>query len=141
MKTKAMKQLHSGLYSRKQTEVSLIVLGNVFCVQGTKPQFLNQIHFRILRKQRPNGSRKMLIFTLFLMIFTGTGRNHSSTYLYTQNKFNWGVSDYTNYMSFYVGMAIIRTFITTPVYCYGLKLHDCMLAATGLIMSIGNVQL
>ena len=80
----------------------------------------------------------MLIFTLFLMIFTGTGRKHSSTYLYTQNKFNWGVSDYTNYMSFYVGMAIIRTFITTPVYCYGLKLHDCMLAATGLIMSIAN---
>ena len=72
------------------------------------------------------------------MIFTGTGKNHSSTYLYTQKKFNWGVSDYTNYMSFYVGMAIIRTFITTPLYCYGLKLHDCMLGATGLIMSIAN---
>ena len=80
----------------------------------------------------------MLIFTLFLMIFTGTGRNHSSTYLYTQTKFNWGVSDYTNYMSFYVGMAIIRTFVTTPLYCYGLKLHDCMLGATGLTMSIAS---
>ena len=92
----------------------------------------------VLRRKRPNGSRKLLIFTLFLMIFTGTGKNHSSTYLYTQKQFNWGVSDYTNYMSFYVGMAIIRTFITTPLYCYGLKLHDCMLCATGLTLSIAN---
>ena len=42
------------------------------------------------------------------------------------------------FSSFYVGLVVFRTMVTTPFYCYGLKMHDCILAITGLLVSIAS---
>ena len=38
--------------------------------------------------------------------------------------------------SFSVAMILVRTFVTTPLYCYVLKMHDCMLTITGMMVNI-----
>lgn len=92
--------------------------------------------YKTLVKQRPH--RSLLLFTLFLMIFVSFSHARSSALLYVEKKFNWTVTDYTNYQSFFIGLILVRTFITTPLYSYVLKMHDCMLTITGLIVSLGS---
>ena len=40
--------------------------------------------------------------------------------------------------SFYVGMLLLRTVVTTPIYVYLLKLDDPMLTLTGLLVTVGG---
>ena len=43
------------------------------------------------------------------------------------------------FISFYVAIVLIRTFITTPFYCYYLKMHDCMAAIMGILVNINAI--
>ena len=54
---------------------------------------------RTLKKSRPNGEQKFLYAILFIMIFDEIGRFHNGL-LYTQKKFGWQVTDYTNYSTY-----------------------------------------
>ena len=42
------------------------------------------------------------------------------------------------YSSFYFAMVLISTFITTPLYCYYLRIHDCMMSILGLFVVIAS---
>ena len=42
------------------------------------------------------------------------------------------------YSSFYFAMVLISTFITTPLYCYYLRIHDCMMSILGLLVVIAS---
>ena len=42
------------------------------------------------------------------------------------------------FCSFSLIMILIRTFITTPLYTYFLKMNDCMASITGSIVTIGS---
>ena len=42
------------------------------------------------------------------------------------------------YFSFYVGMLLLRTVVTTPIYVYLLELEDAMLTLTGLLVTVGG---
>ena len=35
-------------------------------------------------------------------------------------------------------MIMLRTMVTTPIYCYLLKMNDCMLTITGLLVTVGG---
>ena len=53
---------------------------------------------RTLKKSRPNGVHKLLYAVLFIMIFDDIGKHgNRNGLLYTQKKFGWQVTDYTNY--------------------------------------------
>merc|ERR1719419_1190965 len=58
--------------------------------------------------------------------------------LYTQKKFQWDVVQYTNFIAFAFTVFGLRTFITTPILCYYLGIHDCMLAITGGMATIAG---
>lgn len=94
--------------------------------------------YRCLIKVRPNGIRRYIFALLFTMTFGEMGKTFGSSYLYTQKKFGWSVSDYTNYISFFVVIVLVRTFVTTPVYSYYLKMHDFMISITGITLAIGS---
>ncbi len=51
--------------------------------------------FQCMIRKRPH--RKILLFALFLMIFSHMTHASSSTLLYVEKKFHWTVTDYTNY--------------------------------------------
>ena len=59
--------------------------------------------------------------------------------LYTEKKFGWSVSQYTDLLAFYVLMVVVRTFITTPFYCYYLEMHDCMAAIAGILVNMNSL--
>ena len=116
--------------------------------------------FRCLKKSRPNGIHNLLYAILIIMIFCQMDYASKLDLLYTESKFGWTVVDYTNYLrfnninykswnslwvnyylfiSFYVAIVLIRTFITTPFYCYYLKMHDCMAAIMGTLVNINAI--
>ena len=59
--------------------------------------------------------------------------------LYMEKKFGWSVSQYTDLLAFYVLMVVVRTFITTPFYCYYLEMHDCMAAIAGILVNMNSL--
>ena len=59
--------------------------------------------------------------------------------LYMEKKFGWSVSQYTDLLAFYVLMVVVRTFITTPFYCYYLEMHDCMAAIAGILVNVNSL--
>ena len=119
--------------------------------------------FRCFTKSRPNGVNKIIYAIFVIMIFCQMESTYSIDLLFVEKKFNWTVTDYTNFMryrmnvnsyiflflryhfwkylikSFYVGMVVIRTFITTPFYCYFLKMHDCMVTITAILVTIDSL--
>ena len=52
--------------------------------------------------------------------------------------FNWTVVDYANFTAYEFTIYGLRTFITTPLLCYFLGIHDCMLAITGGMATIAG---
>ena len=79
----------------------------------------------------------------------------SNGLLYTQKKFGWTVTDYTNYQSFWVVHMSVKVlsifyaseqcikfqipvgfqgFIVMPFLCYYLQVHDCMIAILGIFV-------
>ena len=61
--------------------------------------------YKCVMKKRPH--RHILLFSIFLMIFTGMGFNQN-TQLYVEKNFGWNLPEYTNYMRF----AIVICFIS-----------------------------
>ena len=53
-------------------------------------------------------------------------------------KLSLKMTDYL-FISFYVAIVLIRTFITTPFYGYYLKMHDCMAAIMGILVNINAI--
>ena len=52
--------------------------------------------------------------------------------------FDWTVVDYANFTAYEFTIYGLRTFITTPLLCYFLGIHDCMLAITGGMATIAG---
>ena len=70
------------------------------------------------------------------MIFCRLSSTYSVDQLYTEKKFGWSVSQYTDYLAYYVLMVVFRPFITTPFYCYYLDMHDGMAAIAGILVNV-----
>ena len=73
------------------------------------------------------------------MIFCRLSDTYYTDQLYTEKKFGWSVSQYTDYLAYYVLMVVFRTFITTPFYCYYLEMHDCMAAIAGILVNVNSL--
>ena len=96
---------------------------------------------------------------MMALSFVSSLRSSTSSQLYTQKKFGWSVTQYTNYEMFWVGQhnfnlhlykiqikhidkfpqsvhIAIKGFLIVPFLCYHLKVHDCILAIMGLISGI-----
>ena len=84
---------------------------------------------------------------MLALSFIGSMRSRdTSGLLYTQKKFGWTVTQYTNYKSFFVGQKItiifdnqlfqsvhiaLKGFIMMPFLCYVLRVHDCVISIMG----------
>ena len=60
--------------------------------------------YKCVMKKRPH--RHILLFSIFLMIFTGMGFNQN-TQLYVEKNFGWNLPEYTNYMRFAIAIFYI----------------------------------
>ena len=119
--------------------------------------------FRCVFKDRGPGNRRAIIIGLLLIsVISHMERSGRGTgLLFAEKMFDWSVVDYTNFTAYaftiiglrYKNYSMIlcqclqisglkcysklyRTFITTPILCYFLGIHDCMLAITGGMASI-----
>ena len=73
------------------------------------------------------------------MVFCRFSDTYYVDQLYTEKKFGWSVSQYTDCLAFYVLMVVFRTFITTPFFCYYLGMHDCMAAIAGILVNENRI--
>jgi len=94
-----------------------------------------------LVKPRTGSRRAVVIGLVSISVISSLERSAWSVgLLYTERKFGWNVVDYTNFSSFLFTVIGLRAFVTTPILCYFLGIHDCMLAITGGMASItGNI--
>ena len=60
--------------------------------------------YKCVMKKRPH--RHILLFSIFLMVFTGMGFNQN-TQLYVEKNFGWNLPEYTNYMRFDISIFFI----------------------------------
>jgi len=89
--------------------------------------------------KRRQGKKQSVVITLLVVTIISTMEwSGLSTVglMYAEKKFHWGVVQYTNYNAFAFTVFGLRTFVTTPILCYYLGIHDCMLAITGGMASI-----
>ena len=73
------------------------------------------------------------------MIFCRLSDTYYVDQLYTEKKFGWSVSQYTDLLAYYILMVVFRTFIMTPFFCYYLEMHDCMAAIAGILINENRI--
>ena len=82
--------------------------------------------------------RSFLGALILLNIVTGMDRTRASGLLYVEKMFGWNVVQFTTYQSFFTVTFLFRMFITTPLLCYYLRMHDVMLAITGALGTLAQ---
>ncbi len=87
--------------------------------------------FRCAVKRRENGVHRIVLSILFICVFHNMLHKHSNGLLYVQNKFGWGVVEYTNWNSFSAAVFAYQAFVVTPFYSYYVRMHDCLVSALG----------
>jgi len=89
-------------------------------------------------RKRKFGERH-IIFSMLALSFLSSmraGGAGTSGVLYTQKKFGWTVTQYTNYEMFWSVHIAIKGFIVMPFLCYVLLVHDCVISIMGSISGI-----
>jgi len=78
-----------------------------------------------------------VILGMLGLSFVGSLRGRDTNgLLYTQKKFGWTVTQYTNYKSFFSAHIAVKGFIMMPFLCYVLQVHDCVISIMGNLSGI-----
>lgn len=89
-------------------------------------------------RKRDEGMRKILLFIIGIRVSASLSANYTNYLLFTERVFGWNVVQYTTFTSVFMGLYVVKTFVTTPVYSYLLGMHDAMLAIIGALVGVGT---